>query len=99
MAAGREHVALARQWQQSRLAVCPRARVARDKDISAYLPVPAAIQFQADHDWPSVRARCHELLRELRDVPFLRPVSPDSTDWYIQMAAFELPACDVMQGN
>ncbi len=32
------------------------------RDPSAYLAVPAAIDFQAAHDWPAVRARCHELL-------------------------------------
>jgi isopenicillin-N epimerase len=33
-------------------------------DPAAYFTVPAAIQFQADHDWPVVRAACQELLRE-----------------------------------
>ena len=32
------------------------------RDPSAYLAVPAAIDFQAEHDWPAVRERCHELL-------------------------------------
>ena len=27
---------------------------------------PAAIQFQAEHDWPRVRHECRELLREAR---------------------------------
>ena len=38
------------------------------RDPSAFLAVPAAIDFQAEHDWPTVRRRCHELLaaRELR---------------------------------
>jgi len=64
------------------------------RDIAAYLSVPAAIQFQTEHDWTTARACCHELLRTVRTVPFLKPTCPDSTDWYAQMAAFELPACD-----
>jgi len=58
------------------------------------LAVPAAIEFMAAHDWESVRARCHELLRGLRAVPLLKPTCPDSTEWYLQMATFELPACN-----
>ena len=46
------------------------------RDPSAYLAVPAAIAFQAEHDWPSVRERCHELLASL-ELPF--PRSPTST--------------------
>lgn len=67
------------------------------RDIAAYLAVPAAIQFQTEHDWPRVRAACHALLQqarsaigELTGLPFL---SPDSPEWYAQMAAFPLPAC------
>lgn len=33
-------------------------------DISAYLSVAAAIEFQRAHDWPTVRDRCHILLAE-----------------------------------
>ena len=36
------------------------------RDPAAHLSVPAAIRFQAEHDWPRVRAECHELLREAR---------------------------------
>src|SRR5581483_7590886 len=28
----------------------------------SYLTVPDAIDFQAEHDWPAVRSRCHGLL-------------------------------------
>jgi isopenicillin-N epimerase len=31
---------------------------------AAYLTIPAAIQFQEEHDWPAVRQRCHEMLRQ-----------------------------------
>jgi isopenicillin-N epimerase len=68
------------------------------RDPAAYLSVPAAIQFQAEHDWPRVRQECHELLREARrrieELTGLPPICPDSPEWYAQMAAFPLPACD-----
>ena len=68
------------------------------RDPAAYLSVPAAIRFQAEHDWPRVRAECHELLREARrrieELTGLPPICPDSPEWYAQMAAFPLPACD-----
>jgi isopenicillin-N epimerase len=68
------------------------------RDPAAYLSVPAAIQFQAEHDWPRARAECHELLREARrrlaQLTGLPPICPDSPEWYAQMAAFPLPACD-----
>lgn len=60
--------------------------------------VPAAIQFQDEHDWPKVRQECHELMREARrrieELTSLPPICPDSPEWYAQMAAFPLPACD-----
>jgi isopenicillin-N epimerase len=31
------------------------------RDLSAFLSVPAAIDFQAEHDWPRQRERCHAL--------------------------------------
>jgi isopenicillin-N epimerase len=31
------------------------------RDPSAYLAVPAAIQFQVDHNWNKVKEECHEL--------------------------------------
>jgi isopenicillin-N epimerase len=68
------------------------------RDPAAYLSVPAAIQFQAEHDWPGVRAECHELLREARrrieELTGLPGICPDYPEWYVQMAAFPPPACD-----
>ena len=68
------------------------------RDPSAYLSVPAAIQFQAERDWPRVRQECRELLRDARrrigELTGLTPLCPDSPEWYAQMAAFALPACD-----
>src|SRR3954471_12590286 len=54
------------------------------RDPSAYLAVPAAIAFQAEHDWPEVRRRCHALL-EAADVPLV-PL----TDDYAQMRGFRV---------
>jgi isopenicillin-N epimerase len=59
-------------------------------DPSAYLSVPAAIRFQREHDWPSVRERCHALLRDSIGRLGLAPLDPD----FVQMAALELPPCD-----
>jgi len=68
------------------------------RDPAAYLSVPAAIRFQAEHDWSRVRAECHGLLREARQrieaLTGLPPICPDSPEWYAQMAAFPLPVCD-----
>jgi isopenicillin-N epimerase len=68
------------------------------RDIAAYLSVPAAIRFMAEHDWPTVRAECHALLCEtgkrlsaFTGLPLLAPLTED---WCAQMAAFPLPACD-----
>jgi len=64
-------------------------------DVSAYLSVPAAIQFQQDHDWPAVRARCHELARQavqrVGELTGLPPLYPDSGGFYHQMATMPLP--------
>jgi isopenicillin-N epimerase len=68
------------------------------RDIAAYLAVPAAIDFQAAHDWPRVRSACHALLRTIRQrihsLTGLPPLCPDSPAWYAQMASMPLPPCD-----
>lgn len=54
-------------------------------DPSAYLAVPTAIQFMAEHDWPVVRERCHSLLADAA-IP-LKPL----TDDFVQMRGYALP--------
>jgi len=63
-------------------------------DLSAYLAVPAAIQFQEEYNWTAVRQSCHELLCQgvesicaLTDLPTVY----DSTDTFRQMAIVPLP--------
>jgi isopenicillin-N epimerase len=69
------------------------------RDIAAFLSVPAAIQFQRDHDWPRVRRECHELVRYARrqvsGLTGLPPLTPDDEQWFAQMSALPLPPCDL----
>ncbi len=65
-------------------------------DPAPHLAVPAAIDFQADHDWDAVRSRCHDLaahaVRELSDLG-MEPLAA-SDDEFVQMVAVRLPPCD-----
>ena len=61
------------------------------RDPSAYLTVPTAIEWQREHEWDSVRQRCHELARRARNELGLEPIAPDSTDFYGQMVTLRLP--------
>ena len=67
-------------------------------DPSSYLAVPAAIDFQREHDWPTVRANCRLLVQDARDriaaLTGLPPIAPDSDDWWRQLAVIPLPAID-----
>ena len=58
-------------------------------DPAAYLSVPAAIQFQAEHDWSSVRSRCHQLVEKaiqgICELTGIESVYPDSVAYH-QMA-------------
>jgi isopenicillin-N epimerase len=67
-------------------------------DPSAYLSVPAAIEFQAERNWPGVRLECHELARLARfgmaELTGLEPLLADDPRLFAQMATLPLPACD-----
>lgn len=69
------------------------------RDLAAFLSIPAAIAFQRDHDWPTVRTRCHDLARAARALlaewSGLAPIQPDSPDWFGQMVTVPLPPGDV----
>lgn len=66
------------------------------RDIASWLAVPAAIEFQARHDWPAVRAQSHALARHALEVLTQRfelaPVAQDD-DW-AQMVVIPVPAQD-----
>jgi len=70
------------------------------RDPSAYLTVPAALDFARQHDWPSVAVQCRQLVQDtaarvaaLTGLPgFCSPefCAP-------QMAAMPVPDCDTLQ--
>lgn len=64
-------------------------------DPAAYLSVPAAIAFQAEHDWAAVRSRCRQMLANTLDrvaaVTGLPPAYGHDAGWYTQMAIAPIP--------
>lgn len=69
------------------------------RDISPFLAVPRAIEFQREHDWEAVRASCHRRLRDFRqrmhDRYGIEPVYPNAEVWFSQMALIEIPPIDI----
>jgi isopenicillin-N epimerase len=66
------------------------------RDISPWLAVPAAIDFQRRHDWPAVRRRCHELaLETLQAVTHRHGLAPiaGEAEW-AQMVAIPVASQD-----
>lgn len=64
-------------------------------DYSAYLSIPAAIQFQKDNNWPQVRRQCHNLLRDaIAAIERLTgfPSMYQNDSFYHQMAIVRIPA-------
>ena len=63
-------------------------------DPAAFLTVPAAIEYQARHDWPAIRARAHEIgayaVDQLAGLFGVEPLTPPTTDWWSQMVAAPL---------
>jgi isopenicillin-N epimerase len=71
------------------------------RDSAAYLTVPTAIEFVKQHNWDKVRLQCHALAQyarqRLNELLGLPAISPDSTEWYMQMCLAQLPPCDLAQ--
>lgn len=68
------------------------------KDPASYLSVPAAIAFQREHDWDSVRVACHELTsfarQQISALSDSAPLCSDDPHWWGQMCAIPLPPGD-----
>ena len=66
------------------------------RDVAAWLAVPDAIRFQAEHEWDAVRARCRALALEARDelcaLLGTEPLAP--AEMLAQMATVRLPRPD-----
>jgi isopenicillin-N epimerase len=64
-------------------------------DPAPYLATPAAIQFQADYNWPAVRQECHTLLNQalqrIMELTGLPTIYPQTEGFYTQMAVAPLP--------
>lgn len=65
------------------------------RDPSAWLTVPAAIDFQAANDWTAERERCHRMLLDVHAgitaLTDQEPICPASGTWFRQMATLPLP--------
>jgi isopenicillin-N epimerase len=68
------------------------------REPAACLAVPDAIAYQAERDWPRVRAECHALVRLARQrmasLTGMPPLVPDDPRWFSQLAVLPLPPCD-----
>ena len=64
------------------------------RDPSAFLAVPAAIDFQKVHNWNTVKKSCRELNRRTRDRAYkiihTDPICPNTEEWLVQMASVEV---------
>lgn len=90
------------EWHRPEGGFVARNQWQGTRDIAAFLAVPAAIEFQADHDWPTVRDRCHDLAVEaqarMTELTGLEAISTESElpswSWYAQMVAMPVPPLD-----
>ena len=92
-----EPVAVSWDWAVEEWA--DRHRWHGTRDPSPYLAVPAAINFQKEHRWEDVRARCRSLAsrarRELSELLATEPPAGEADEsGLLQMVTVRLPPCD-----
>ncbi|MDP9369201.1 MAG: aminotransferase class V-fold PLP-dependent enzyme [Chloroflexota bacterium] len=85
-------------WGEEEATFVTRNQRQGTHDLAAFLAVPAAIDFQAEHGWDAVRARCHALASDARarlaTLTGLEPLAPDDPTWFAQMVAAPLAVGD-----
>ena len=68
------------------------------RDLSPYLAVPTAINFQNDNNWNLVKARCKGLTKKtlisLQNILKTDLLCPINDDWLAQMASIQIPVND-----
>jgi isopenicillin-N epimerase len=80
-------------WERE-TAFAARHRWQGTRDPAAFLAVPDAIDFLAEHDWDAFRARCHALAGEAQArISDWAGTEPPSGP-FAQMSAAQLPPCD-----
>lgn len=62
------------------------------RDVSAYIAAADAVKYIQSHDWPSVRATCHQLAVETLDalVEWSKEPPLSTTSWFSQMVSAPL---------
>jgi isopenicillin-N epimerase len=83
-------------WSERETEFAARHRWQGTNDPAAFLAVPAAIDFLAEHGWDEVRSRCRALAlaaAALMAEMGVEPLAPDAS-WLGQMVAAELPECE-----
>ena len=84
-------------WDWAEESWADRQRWAGTRDPTPQLAVPAAIDFQAEHRWDDVRARCHALaVRAQHELAQLLGTDPYAAaeHEFVQMVSVRLPPCD-----
>ena len=71
------------------------------RDLSAFLSIPAAINFMQEHDWKTVAASCRNLVQENIE-PFCKllgasPLSPLNDDFNLQLFSAEIKTTEPEQ--
>ena len=65
------------------------------RDPSAFLDVPAALDYMAQHNWPAVRQQCFNMAlaakRDLEQHFDTEAICPETFEWFSQLCPIHLP--------